>query len=203
MTDQGMTRRELLRKGAIGGAIVWATPVIQVVGMSPAMAAAPSYDLLFFDDFSTDGPPNTTNIGSLNNWTISDGTVDLLAPVNPWISEVLSSTNYLDLDGSTGNAGTITTIQEFDLGPGTYKLSFALAGNHRNGAGEQVTLLVGNGTTLVPATVFSRDQNDPFSVSEVTFSGGAAGTKGRIIFDHAGGDNIGLLLDFVKLEKLT
>lgn len=39
----GITRREVLRRGAIlGGAVAWATPVVQVVGMRPALAQAPS-----------------------------------------------------------------------------------------------------------------------------------------------------------------
>lgn len=39
----GITRREALRKGAIlGGALAWATPVVQVVGMKPAFAQSVS-----------------------------------------------------------------------------------------------------------------------------------------------------------------
>lgn len=36
----GLTRRELLKRGAaLGGALVWATPVVQMIGMSPALAS--------------------------------------------------------------------------------------------------------------------------------------------------------------------
>jgi hypothetical protein len=46
VTDQqqsGITRREMLKRGAIfGGAVVWATPVVQTVGMRRALAQAPS-----------------------------------------------------------------------------------------------------------------------------------------------------------------
>lgn len=44
MTEQstqttGLTRRDILKRGAVfGGALVWATPIVQVVGMSPAHA---------------------------------------------------------------------------------------------------------------------------------------------------------------------
>ncbi len=38
-THDGVTRREALKKGArLGGALVWAIPVVQTVGMSSAMA---------------------------------------------------------------------------------------------------------------------------------------------------------------------
>lgn len=39
----GISRREALKRGAIlGGAVVWATPVVQTVGMSRAFASTPS-----------------------------------------------------------------------------------------------------------------------------------------------------------------
>ena len=35
----GLTRRELLKRGAVlGGALAWSTPVVQLIGMNPAMA---------------------------------------------------------------------------------------------------------------------------------------------------------------------
>lgn len=41
--QQGLTRREALKRGALlAGGIAWATPVVQVVGMSPAYAQIPS-----------------------------------------------------------------------------------------------------------------------------------------------------------------
>jgi hypothetical protein len=42
-TRQGLTRREVLKKGAmLGGTVLWVVPVVQAVGMSPAMAQVPS-----------------------------------------------------------------------------------------------------------------------------------------------------------------
>ena len=41
--NQGITRRDLLKKGAaLGGAVVWVTPIVQSVGMGRAFAATPS-----------------------------------------------------------------------------------------------------------------------------------------------------------------
>lgn len=43
MSDTELSRRSFLKRGAVlGGAVAWATPVIQAVGMRPAMAAGPS-----------------------------------------------------------------------------------------------------------------------------------------------------------------
>ena len=42
-TESGLTRREILKRGAVlGGALVWGTPVVQVIGMRPAMAQSTS-----------------------------------------------------------------------------------------------------------------------------------------------------------------
>jgi hypothetical protein len=39
-TSQGLTRRELLKRGAaLGGALAWATPAVQLIGMTPALAS--------------------------------------------------------------------------------------------------------------------------------------------------------------------
>lgn len=41
--NYGITRRDMLKRGAIfGGAVMWSTPVVQTVGMSRALAATPS-----------------------------------------------------------------------------------------------------------------------------------------------------------------
>jgi hypothetical protein len=46
--DQGLTRRELLRKGAIlGGALAWSIPTVQTIRMAPAFAAATSFAISY------------------------------------------------------------------------------------------------------------------------------------------------------------
>ena len=45
LNESGLTRREILKRGAVlGGALVWGTPVVQVIGMRPAMAQSTSPD---------------------------------------------------------------------------------------------------------------------------------------------------------------
>ena len=42
-SKQGITRRDLLRRGAaLGGAVLWTTPVVQTLGMGRAFAQVPS-----------------------------------------------------------------------------------------------------------------------------------------------------------------
>jgi len=45
---QGLTRREMLRKGAVlGGALAWSIPTVQTFGMAPAFAAATSHAISY------------------------------------------------------------------------------------------------------------------------------------------------------------
>jgi hypothetical protein len=45
---QGLTRRELLRKGAVlGGALAWSIPTVQTFRMAPAFAAATSHAISY------------------------------------------------------------------------------------------------------------------------------------------------------------
>ncbi|HVR33107.1 MAG TPA: hypothetical protein VMS74_10430 [Acidimicrobiia bacterium] len=61
MTDQqqpGLTRREMLKRGAIfGGAVIWATPVVQTVGMNRALAqeASPGCTVWYAIKINIDG----------------------------------------------------------------------------------------------------------------------------------------------------
>lgn len=46
--EHGLTRRDLLRKGAVlGGALAWSIPTIQTLGMAPAFAAATSFAISY------------------------------------------------------------------------------------------------------------------------------------------------------------
>jgi hypothetical protein len=64
-TSQGLTRRELLKRGAaLGGALAWATPAVQLIGMNPAMAQVPS-DVCFCIKLSACN--NSATWGELGN----------------------------------------------------------------------------------------------------------------------------------------
>ena len=42
-SESGLTRRDVLKQGAaLGGALVWGAPMVQVIGMRPALAQTPS-----------------------------------------------------------------------------------------------------------------------------------------------------------------
>jgi hypothetical protein len=67
-----------------------------VAAASPASAA-----VVFFDDFETDVP--ALNAG-LNNFGVSEGTIDVVASGMVGVTCSGGSGNCVDLDGSSGNA---------------------------------------------------------------------------------------------------
>lgn len=131
---------------------------------------------------------------SLDNWTVSDGTIDVVG--TGFFDFYPGNGNYLDLDGSTGNAGIITTNVAFNLLPGLYTLSFQLGGNARNTGTDTVTVSLGT----VFSEVFTLAGNAGLQNITRNFSLTSAAGTAPLMFNHAGGDNVGLLLDDVLLD---
>lgn len=176
-------------KGLLAGLILG----LSTVGMGGLAYAVPT--VVFQDNF--DGETLGINYTGFANWNVSNGTVDLIG--NPGFFDFLPGNGrYVDMDGSTSNAGKITTKSTFTFLSGmTYELSFDLAGNQRNGGNESVIVSVGGGLF---SENFSLNQNDPFTTYTRTFIGD--GTSQTLMFEGTGGDNIGMLLDNVQLVKL-
>lgn len=146
---------------------------------------------LFSDTFDSDA--QGLNVG-LINWTVSDGTIDVVG--GPGFFDFYPGNgNYVDLDGSTGNAATITTNNVFNLLAGTYTLSFQLGGSTR-GDSNSVTVALGS----IFSEVFTLASNAGLQNITRTITLGAASGAGALSFAHAGGDNLGLLLDDVALD---
>ena len=90
-TDSGLTRRDLLKSGAIlGGALAWGAPVVQMIGMRPAMAQAVS------------GCPNTYCLKAEVN---EDGTLGPFINCSPGIARGRGRGNCL-----------IPPLEDFDEG---------------------------------------------------------------------------------------
>lgn len=165
---------------------------LAIVGVLSAAQPATA-TVIFSDNFNAEnGGVGILNYGAFANWGVSGGTVDLIG--NGFFDFYPGNGLYIDLDGSTSNAGVLTTTAFF--GPGSYVLSFNLGGSTR---GDTNTVIVrfggvdisGGGITLASAAPF----NPPFSLS---FD--AAG-PGQISFENLGGDNLGLILDNVVLDQ--
>ena len=151
--------------------------------------------IIFSDNFDADA--GSVLNASLINWDVTAGSIDVIASGDFAINCVGNIGNCVDLDGSNLAAGTIETKSTFNLPAGDYRLTFDLSGNQRSGQSDSVTVSLGTVFNELfqkaPADLFENIVRD-FSV--------AAATSANLVFAHAGGDNIGLILDNVTLESL-
>jgi len=162
------------------------------VGLSSTAGAL----IIFEDNFNGEnGGSGTLNYNGFAKWSVTDGTVDLVGNGFYQLSQDPSYGLFVDLDGSTSNAGIMTSI-DIDLNPGDYVLSFDLAGNNRNGAYEEVNVAIEVGAF---SNSYSLVQTASFATFDESITITAAGTY-NITFEGLSNDNIGMLLDNVKLE---
>ncbi len=141
---------------------------------------------------SFDSVPSQTNYTSFSNWDVSNGTVDAIQVGNPWGLNCVTG-GCVDLDGSTGNAGDLTSKDGFSAGQ--YTLSFDLSGNQRNSASDGLTVKFGDYEytfNLASNAVWTT-----FLISSVNVNEGD-----KLSFMHAGGDNIGIMLDNVSVSAV-
>lgn len=162
-----------------------------------AAAGVAHAGIIFQDNFNGEnGGVGKTNYAGFANWTVDNGSVDLIG--NGFFDFLPGNGLYVDMDGSTGNAGRMLSSSPINVVAGsTYTLSYQLAGNRRNSANESVSILVNFGS-LLNQTV-SLTQSAPFTTFTHTFTATASGPL-SLSFEGSGGDNIGMLLDNVKLE---
>ena len=152
---------------------------------TPAISATISS---FSDDF--EGESQATNYNSFANWTVSNGTVDT---VGPTAFDCQGSSICVDLDGSSANAGDLTTIDDFATG--AYVLSFDISGSQRSVlTGDTVTVTFGDlneSFTLSPSAPW-QTVTRTVNLSSPDF----------LTFSHAGADNVGIILDNVAVVPL-
>jgi hypothetical protein len=149
--------------------------------------------LIFFDDF--DSYTAEYNWSGGGNWTVSDGSVDLIGEGTSW--DLLPGNGlYLDMDGSTNDAGKITSI-DILLMPGDYRVFLDGAGNQRGGGDDTILLEVAG----LYSTIGTLSEDAPFTQGYGYFSV-AVPTLTNIIIEGVGGDNVGLLVDNVGIESI-
>ncbi len=145
---------------------------------------------VYADDFNADVQGlNTTPTG----WVVTNGTVDTIG--TGYYDLQPGNGNYLDLDGTSNQGGTIEHDLFLTAGV-TYTLSYWLAGNLRNAGTETVDVVFGGATDTV-----TPQANDNFSLHTLTFTPTTSGTY-ALTFDNLGGDNQGALLDNVSVTAV-
>ncbi|MFN3370122.1 MAG: PEPxxWA-CTERM sorting domain-containing protein [Sphingomonadaceae bacterium] len=193
--------------------------------VSALLAAAPlsASPLTFFDGFEGETAGGSIlNYSGFANWTVSDGTVDLIRSGEFGIS--CRTGNYcVDLDGSTGDAGILALTTPVSIAAGdVVDIVSWISGNQRGGASDEVwiTMWFSNpipltgfqflteigysapfDTLSTPGASIQRfiAPGDGFNNYGFRFTAGAATTM-TLRFDNRGGDNIGVILDDVSIS---
>ena len=160
-----------------------------LAGVTGAQAANAS--VVFSDNFNSYAEQE--NWAPPANWSVSSGSVDL-------IGETTSGTDFdffpgnggfVDLDGSTNAAGTLTTLGTF--GPGKYTLTFDLGGNDRGDVDKTTTISLGDFSTSITLASGAALASHTFTF---TTTGGALSFAD---LPDSGNQNIGNILDNVNL----
>jgi hypothetical protein len=171
--------------------VCWAALLLVV--LLPSVTFGSTLTTLFLDDFESQ-PSNVLN-STLIHWDVVMGSIDVLAPGNV-CGTAGDPSNCVDLDGTEPAGGSIQSKVLFALLPGPYRLLFDLAGSQRGIASDTVTVQAGSfvneDITLRPDSPFATFQRD-FTVSSPISL--------RLAFAHHGADQIGLLLDNVRLGR--
>ncbi len=155
--------------------------ILMLVLCAPLMAGAGT---IFTDDFEANLNPFDLNVVPIG-WTVNAGTVDVIS------FGCHSGARCVDLDGSSGQAGTLS--RDFAVTAGQADVLTFWLNNSNRGTDENVDVVFG--TTLlsipVPSTM-------PLTQFTLNFTPLASGTA-TVSFHNLGGDNIGALLDDVTV----
>ena len=161
--------------------------------------------VLFTDDFESEAVTILTshlNYSAFENWNVVDGAVDLIYSPNFGIECAGTGRWCVDLDGTTNNAGRLESRSVFTLSPGiTYTLTFDISGNQRNAGTDSMTFGLTDGATDIFSDTIIKAGTDPFE-TVTRYVTVASATNAVLFFDHAGGDQFGMILDNVTLTAI-
>lgn len=178
------------------------------------MAAVPAAQagVVFSDNFDLN-TTSQTNFTGFAHWTVGAGTVDYIASGGFGISCTGSSGGCVDLDGSSSNAGVMSSKATFDLLAGvTYLFSLELSGSQMTGARGAAPESVKFGFTAADINTASESptflafqpvtlqKNDPFGTYSVAYTPGS-NVSARLVISGSGGDNVGLVADNALLSS--
>ncbi len=176
-------------KSLIAASVLAATTV-----SLPAAAA-----VIFQDNFDADNATSALNFNSLINWTVGDGSIDYIRSGDYSINCVGGTGGCLDMDGTTSDAGRITSRQTFTFDAGVgYYLDFTVSGNQRGGKNDVLFVGLFNPNVAGVFAQVTLTPSDPFNTMTVNFSE-FPGTW-YLFFEGLGSDNVGPILDDVVLR---
>lgn len=163
---------------------------IAITALAPCLAQAST--TIFADNFNSN-PYGLNTVPS--GWNVAGGTVDVVGTGGFGYLCNTGGLMCVDLDGSTGNAGVLS--RDFSLTAGTtYTSFFDIAGSQRGGS-ENLQIIFGSANlSLNPLA-----SNSPWTQYSLTFTPVVTGTY-SLVFNNAGGDNMGAMLDNVSVQAV-
>jgi len=144
--SEGIDRRAFVRNAAIGTAVVWSAPAVTTLGPAWAQGSVqPGCRSVFSTDFDSAGPARLNATGTIDGFTVTNGTVDVIG--DGYFDFYPGNGLYIDTDGSSSAPSpTIASVPTF--GPGAYQVTFVLAGSTR-GDTNSVTVTFGTNTEVI------------------------------------------------------
>ncbi len=174
--------------------------VATLFGAALTFGSSSQAAVLFQDSFDSDALTSALNFNSLANWTVSNGTIDYIRSGNYYINCVGGTGGCIDMDGSTGDAGRITSTATYALTAGvSYTLSGQVSGNQRGGTADGISLGLLDSITGDPLITFTNSliaSGASFGTRSVTVTYQTNRTV-RLFFEGLGGDYYGVILDNV------
>jgi RHS repeat-associated protein len=152
--------------------------------------------IILTDNFdSENGGNGAFSFNAFTKWNVTRGSVDLFG--HGFVDFLPQNGLYVDMDGTSGQAGRLESRNTFSLAPGNYLLKFDMMGP---GVGDANTMTVSLGSSF--SEVFSLPVNSPY-LTVTRYITVATATNAKLVFDHAGGDFHGFVIDNIELTKLV
>lgn len=153
---------------------------------------------VFSEDFNNDSATSFLSFTAFDQFTVSDGTVDYIRSGDFGIACVGGTGGCVDLDGSTRDAGVMTSTAFAITAGRSYSVSFDLSGNQRGYGSDTVNFGITGGQFLSSLTV---DPLTPFATITNSFTATMTGFVSFFI-GNTGGDNVGAILDNVAVNSI-
>lgn len=178
------------------------TVIIAATVAGLGLAGVANAATIFEEDFSSDlaaaGGVSDTNFNGFDQFSVTDGTVDILESGGTFGLSCVTGSACVDLDGSSNNSGLFSSISLSFTAGVNYVFNAALSGNQRNTGTDTGTY----GITGIFSASYSIAGDAGYSDFTNTFSVGTD-TTGSVFFENDGGDNVGAILDRVSITGDT
>lgn len=180
----------------LSGLVVAAVATMLFVAQ-PAGAAT----VVFEDNFNAEnGGVGSINYEDFDNWTVVDGTVDLIG--NGVFDFLPGNGMYVDLDGTTFETGTLRS-HDLALDPGVYELSFDLAGPAAAPEGDPETGPVEVTLDSLFGAQYTRGAETDFETIVAQFPVFAPASSNLQFAQLGESNNIGMMLNNVQLSLVS